>query len=307
MSQIQAGHTYTSTGTNSLVTASNLNQHVNNAQLVGGAIVEQPINAVSADTDLLLIAKAGSLYSQTKLQFSDTLNSQTINVNDLSVDTASIDSLTLSHTVGSVLDLGLTNVVVKGAYPQMRFGFDAYAPAPTGSSYLDQVYFATRVFQISNPAYSTSGPSTLQVIGNVSIQNQPTYTGAGNLSVAGDTTIEGDLVVNGSLTVAETGPKLKAMGSWTWDGTNLNARRTPYNCSITRLGVGNYKVTFTTAMSNAGYTVSALTTQWGGNIILSVGEVGTRTTMDCTFQIQDKAYSSSGGAVDSNLDILIFD
>jgi len=199
MSQIQAGHTYTSTGASSLVTASNLNQHVNNAQLVGGAITEQTINSATADTDLLLIAKGGSLYSQTKLQFTDTLNSQTINVNDLSVDTASIDSLTLSHTTGSVLDLGLTNVVVKGAYPTMRFGFDAYTGAPpTGSSYLGEVSFATRDFQVYNPDIALSGAASIQFVGNVEIRSQPTYTNGGVLHVEGQIFSKGEPVVIGN-------------------------------------------------------------------------------------------------------------
>lgn len=312
MAQIQAGHNYTPTGANSLVTASNLNQHVNNAQLAGGAISEQPLNSVTADTDLLLIGKAGNLFSQTKLQFTDTINSQTINVNDLSVDTAYIDNLILAPVVSGVtnpvLDTRGTNFVVSGAYPQMRFGYSAYTGAPpTGSSYLDDVQFATRNFSIYNPAYSSSGRATLSVTGKVDIINSAGSTTDAELSVDGDATIEGDLVVNGSLTVlGNPTPSLKASGSWTFDGANLIPRRTPFNCSITRLGVGYYKITFTTPMPDAHYVVSAITDQWGGNAVVSVGITGTRTSADFFVQIQYRIFSSSGGSGDGSIDILVF-
>jgi len=312
MPQISAGFNYTSTGANSLVTAGNLNQHVNNAQLQGGAIAEQTSNPTTADTDLLLIGKAGSLFKQTKLQFTNTINSDEINVNDLSVDTAQIDNLILAPVVSGVvhpvLDTRGTNFVVSGAYPQMRFGYSAYTGAPpTGSSYLDDVSFATRNFSIYNPAYSTSGRATLSVTGKVDIINSAGSTTDAELSVDGDATIEGDLVVNGSLTVlGNPAPSLKASGSWTWDGTNLVQRRTPFNCSITRLGAGYYKITFTTPMPDADYVVSALTDQWGGNAVNSVGTIGVRTSADFFVQIQYRIFSSSGGSSDGNVDILVF-
>lgn len=310
MAQISAGHNYTPTGANSLVTASNLNQHVNNAQLASGAIAEQTLNSATADTDLLLIGKSGSLFSQTKLQFTDTINSSTINVNGLSVDTAYIDNLILAPVVSGVtnpvLDTRGTNFVVSGAYPQMRFGYSAYTGAPpTGSSYLDDVQFATRNFSIYNPAYSSSGRATLSVTGKVDIINSAGSTTDAELSVDGDATIEGDLVVNGTLTV-QGNPSLKASGSWTWDGTNLNPRGTPLNCSITRFGAGYYKITFTTPMPDAGYVVSALTEQWGGNAVNSVGTIGTRTITDFFVQIQYRIFSSSGGSSDGPVDILVF-
>lgn len=210
MAQIQAGHNYTPTGANSLVTASNLNQHVNNAQLVGGAVSEQPLNSVTADTDLLLIGKAGNLFSQTKLQFTDTINSDTINVNNLSVDTAQIDSLTLATAVSGlthpVLDLRGTNIVVGGAYPQMRFGYSVWTGAPpTGSSYLDDVSFATRNFSIYNPAYSSTGRATLSVTGKVDIVNSAGVTTDAELSVDGPIYSNGELVMTGASVAVKTG------------------------------------------------------------------------------------------------------
>lgn len=210
MPQISAGFNYTSTGANSLVTAGNLNQHVNNAQLQGGAIAEQTSNSTTADTDLLLIGKAGSLFKQTKLQFTNTINSDEINVNDLSVDTAQIDNLILapvvSGVVNPVLDTRGTNFVVSGAYPQMRFGYSAYTGAPpTGSSYLDDVSFATRNFSIYNPAYSTSGRATLSVTGKVDIVNSAGVTTDAELSVDGPIYSNGELVMTGASVAAKTG------------------------------------------------------------------------------------------------------
>jgi len=312
MPQIQAGFNYTPTGANSLVTAGNMNQHVNNAQLLGGAISEQVLNSVTADTDFLLIGKGGNLFKQTKLQFTDTINSETINVNELSVDTAQIDNLTLAPVVSGsyapVLDLRGTNIVASGSYSQIRFGYSAWTGnPPTGSSWLNSVEFATRNVQIYNPNYSASGRAQLQVVGRVDIINSTGVTTDAELNVDGNVTISGNVVIDGTLTVATANPSLKASGSWTWDGTNLNQRRAPFNCSVTRLGVGYYRVNFTTPMATPNYVISALTTQATGNANISVGELGIRTSSEFYLQVQIKAFSSSGGPNDGNLDILVFD
>ena len=210
MAQIQAGHNYTPTGANSLVTASNLNQHVNNAQLAGGAIAEQTLNSASADTDLLLIGKAGGLFSQTKLQFTDTINSETINVNGLSADAAQIDNLTLAPIVSGVanpvLDTRGTNFVVSGPYRFMRFGYSAWtASPPSGSGYLESAEFATRNFVIYNPVYATSGRATLSVTGKVDIINSAGVTTDAELSVDGPIYSNGELVMTGASIAAKTG------------------------------------------------------------------------------------------------------
>ena len=54
MAQITQGFSYTTSGANSYVTASNLNQHVSLAQLAGGAVVEQTPNSSSNNTDKIL-------------------------------------------------------------------------------------------------------------------------------------------------------------------------------------------------------------------------------------------------------------
>ena len=83
MAQLQKGTKYTATGDSSFVTHSNLNAHVANAKLIGGAIGEQIANAVSQDGDLLLIKKGDDLFKQTKAEFTHTVNSNTVNVTNL--------------------------------------------------------------------------------------------------------------------------------------------------------------------------------------------------------------------------------
>ncbi len=312
MAQISAGFNYTSTGTNSLVTAGNLNQHVNNAQLQGGAVVEQVSNPATADTDLLLIAKGGSLFKQTKLQFTDTINSNEINVNNLSAETIDVDNLSFSGaTIGGLaptLDIYNTNIVVTGAYRQMRFGYDAFTGAPpAGSGYLDDTLFGTRNFTIYNPAYGTSGRSYLNVVGKVHVQNSAGVTTDAELEVDGNVAISGNVVIDGTLTVATANPSLKASGSWTWDGTNLVPRRTPFNCSATRLGTGYYRINFTTPMSTPNYVISAVSGQWDGNGLVSMGEYGIRTSSEFYVLAQYRVFSSSGGSTDVGFDILVFD
>jgi len=79
MGQITSGWTYEPSGIKSEVTAENLNAHVNNAQLTGGAIDEQDTNSLTADTDNLLITKGGTIFRQTKGQFTHTINANTVN------------------------------------------------------------------------------------------------------------------------------------------------------------------------------------------------------------------------------------
>lgn len=310
MPQISSGFNYTSTGANSLVTAGNLNQHVNNAQLQGGAVAEQTSNSATADTDLLLIGKAGSLFKQTKLQFTDTINSNTINVNGLSVDAAEIDTLQISQSLDGanarLFDIGHAIMHSNDSYG-VRIGYNNayFASRPAGVIDLPQFQVTSKIFDFINPNLSSAATATINA-GNLNIVS--TGGVGGNLNVGDSVDVGGDVVIHGSLTVlGNPTPSLKASGSWNWDGTNLTPRRTPFNCSITRLGVGNYRITFTTPMSSPDYVISALTDQWGGNNVNSVGTVGTRTSADFQVLIQYKYASSSGGSNDGPLDILVFD
>lgn len=83
MAQLQKGTNYTATGDNSFVTHTNLNAHVTNAKLIGGAIGEQIANSITEDADLLLVKKGDDLFKQTKAEFTQTINSNTVNVTNL--------------------------------------------------------------------------------------------------------------------------------------------------------------------------------------------------------------------------------
>lgn len=97
MPQLQKGTTYTGTGVSSFVTHTNLNAHVDNAKLLGGAIDEQVSNSVSTDQDLLLVNKGGDLFKQTKAQFTNNINSNAINATS-----ANITNLTAQNCAGFV-------------------------------------------------------------------------------------------------------------------------------------------------------------------------------------------------------------
>ena len=57
MAQLSKGTNYTATGDMSFVTHTNLNAHVENAKLIGGAIGEQIPNSVTTNGDELLVKK----------------------------------------------------------------------------------------------------------------------------------------------------------------------------------------------------------------------------------------------------------
>ena len=132
MAQINQGFTYTSTGANSYVTASNLNQHVALATLAGGAIAEQSPNSASNDTDLILIGTGSglsvSVWKQTKAQFLNVINSDTISVNTLSVGDADFDSISLNGTyggAGAASPFYVNNApIVNSNSSWLQFGYD---------------------------------------------------------------------------------------------------------------------------------------------------------------------------------------
>lgn len=122
MAQISSGWTYEPSGIKSEVTAENLNAHVNNAQLLAGAIDEQDTNSITADTDNILITKGGDIFKQTKGQFTKTINSTDIVTNTLDANSITTDSLSVSGK--SITGDSLTPVGVINAYVALT--------APTG-------------------------------------------------------------------------------------------------------------------------------------------------------------------------------
>lgn len=108
MAQIQKGYEYDSTiPTKNVVTDANLNSLVANATLLNGAIAEQFPNSSTADSDLMLLSKSGSLIKQTKGEFTSTINSNTINVNTLSVQESTFDDIeVVDASVSNDLSVG---------------------------------------------------------------------------------------------------------------------------------------------------------------------------------------------------------
>jgi hypothetical protein len=99
MAQLQKGTNYTATGDNSFVTHTNLNAHVTNAKLIGGAIGEQIANGVSEDADLILIKKGDDLFKQTKAEFLNTINTGSVNANTVNAEDIVVDDVIINDTV----------------------------------------------------------------------------------------------------------------------------------------------------------------------------------------------------------------
>lgn len=108
MAQIQKGYEYDSTDpVKNVVTDDNLNALVGNATLLNGAITEQAPNSVSADTDIMLLSKGGSLIKQTKGEFTNTLNSNTANINTVNASIVEADEVnTVDVTIDEDLSVG---------------------------------------------------------------------------------------------------------------------------------------------------------------------------------------------------------
>ena len=102
MAQFQKGFEYDSSNpVKNIVTDDNLNALVANATLLNGAITEQTANSVTADTDIMLLSKAGGLIKQTKAQFTDTINSNIANINTVNaalVDADDVDTVDATLT-----------------------------------------------------------------------------------------------------------------------------------------------------------------------------------------------------------------
>lgn len=201
MAQLQKGTTYTGTGVSSFVTHTNLNAHVDNARLVGGAIDEQVQNSVTTDNDLILINKGGDLFKQTKGQFTDTINSNSISVNELSVVTNSTDTIDTDviemtgTTTESYIDLNNASIFSSNTTNyNVNFGFGATSifPAPTGWT--------------SPTTYNFFGGVTNFIKGtNVATDEGHDVNIDGNVEVSGTITSNGQPVMTGSAVVSKSG------------------------------------------------------------------------------------------------------
>ena len=187
MAQITQGFSYTTSGANSYVTASNLNQHVSLAQLAGGAVVEQTPNASSNNTDKIIIGTgsggSAAIWSQTKLQFLDSISSSTISVNTLSVGSGDFDDITINGAYGPTNYFNIGNAALYNSTDDgfVMFGYDNITHALPAGHVGNTFRFHGREVLFTDP------------------------TSAVNLLTAGtgiDVTIAGNLVVQHTLDVA---------------------------------------------------------------------------------------------------------
>lgn len=195
MAQINKGFDYSTTGANSYVTAGNLNQHVANATLAGGAIAEQPANSSTNDTDVLLIGTGGGgspayIWKQTKAQFTNVINSNTINVNNLSVAEAEFDNLTINGTYDDAVYFSVGNAPIYNpsiTSPYVMFGYDNITHAlPVGHT---------------GNVYRHHGPNTLFLDPYNPVDLNVAGTGH-TVTIQGDLNVGKDLSVTKSVAIA---------------------------------------------------------------------------------------------------------
>ena len=170
MSQLQKGTTYTGTGASSFVTHTNLNAHVDNAKLVGGAITEQVANASSTDADLFLVNKGGDLYKQTKGQITNAINSQLISVNTLNAQDTISDTIVcddISGVFGTLDTNGITlaaNKTISVGGINLSSGF-----VPTGAVMAFAMVTAPSGWVLCNGAEYNASPTVVNSVSTPSI------------------------------------------------------------------------------------------------------------------------------------------
>jgi hypothetical protein len=194
MAQINKGFNYTSTGANSYVTASNLNQHAALATLAGGAVVEQTPNATSNNTDKIIISTgtggSAAIWSQTKLQFLDSISSNIISVNTLSVADGDFDSITINGAFVNTnyLNVGNTAIYNSATSGYVTFGYDTiYHGLPAGHAGNIFCFYGTGTAFIdpTSPVNLTNAGSGHEVTISGSLQVQHSLDVAGGLRNAG--------------------------------------------------------------------------------------------------------------------------
>lgn len=201
MAQLSKGTNYTATGDLSFVTHTNLNAHVNNAKLIGGAIGEQVANSVSTNTDLILIKKGDDLFKQTKGEFTNNIISNEIVTNSLSVsvnsaDTVDTDIIEMTGANNaSYIDLNNASIFSSSTSNyNINFGFGATSqfPAPSGWN--------------TPTTYNLFGGTTNFTKGtNVATGSGHNVNIDGNVSVSGNILSNGQPVMTGSSVVSKSG------------------------------------------------------------------------------------------------------
>lgn len=244
MAQISAGFNYTPTGANSLVTAGNLNQHVNNAQLQGGAIGEQnDVTTLTGNEYTLIYNSSTGLLGKTQIKnalltgndiVTDSIVSQT---NQLIIN-SQIPSQ--ENSIMSLLaELGTINIGAK----DINLGADNGSSGSFARGSMN--IYARKNLDI------TSGEVT-NLYGNVVFQNNLKLP-VGTTSERPATPEEGFIRYNSTLSSAET-----------YNGTDWGSVAAIVNSSLTSNGyvkLSNGLIlqwgTHYTAMAN--YSVSTVT------------------------------------------------
>lgn len=156
MAQLRKGTTYTATGDSSFVTHTNLNAHVDNAKLIGGAIGEQVPNPVSTDADEILVKKGDDLFKQTKGEFTTTINSNLANINTVNASIVDADSVeTIDATITDDLSVGgdasvVGNLAVTGITNLKVLTVDGKSPL-----YVGDTFYKESIKKIPFPSFSS--------------------------------------------------------------------------------------------------------------------------------------------------------
>ena len=345
MAQISKGQTFNN---GDQVTGTTLNQLVDAATLLNGAITEQTSLSGSVDgADLVL------LYDQTatalrKASITDILNSATTaNVTTLTTSAiigqsnsdivitpnsgtvvtgkawASVDGIlvTVSSTAhglttNQILTFTSSNTAFSGVYVITVTSVDLFtytiSPVSTASSGTVS-YTKLGVVNINGYEYITSGlivGGTLTALGNTTFNGVTKFASG----ITGDTTFNGNVTIGtGKTFTLDTAPTTTLQAatkgyvdsgskatSKAWvvfagaTGTITNS----YNVtSVTRNGVGDYTITFTTAMANNNYCVIGSAKGAGYDNVLSGG---TSSATKTTTQLQIATMTIGGTAVSRN-------
>jgi hypothetical protein len=233
MPQIQKGTTYTSSGSGSQVTHTNLNAHVDNASLLTGAIDDQTYNSASSNSDSILITKSGVLYKQTKADFTGTLSTKSIDAGALNdVTVTPYDGTTVTGSTYSSSN-GLLNTVTTSVAHNLTIGQIVLISSASN-------YFYNGYYTIKTVPTSTSFAYELNMF--------DMYSGTGSFSSS-----------NGTLVTVTTGTAHNFSNN---QPLKITASDTPYSgiFNITVTGANTFTYTLTTSTTAGTGTISYITT-----------------------------------------------
>ena len=205
MAQIQSNIVFSNfPGTNSQVTADLLNNHVNNATLVSGAIADQ-VSSPPVTTDSILIQRASNLHKATIQQLVDLISSLTVPAVPIgcimmwgtATPPAGWLHLNGQASPASLVPLFGANVPdMRGYFPRGWANGSTVDPQPTRAILSEQ----SHAMQTHTHNYTTTSFTTAQV------QEATTYINVGNVTSTAQTSAP-----TGSVSATETRPVNKAV------------------------------------------------------------------------------------------------